>query len=176
MKKLMNKKLSSIIILTLLLLGMTSILTDIPAVHAQSQVTLFSDGFETGAISAWTGTDTGGCGISPTYAVVASPVHSGTYAFQSYCGSGYMQLYKTFATTYKTLYFLAYVQFATLPTSGKYVTTLWITNSGHTQNIVDAQVINIGGTLFWQLTYSDNSGTHHNNGYSYPNNWRLVSH
>lgn len=67
----------------------------------------FSDGFESGDFSAWTGTSG-----SPT--VVASPVHSGSYAMNATVNGYYV--YKTF-TAGTTFYARVYVNFSQLPTN-----------------------------------------------------------
>jgi hypothetical protein len=106
--------------------------------------TVFSDGFESGDFSAWTGTNG-----SPT--VVTSPVHHGTRAMQADTSS-VEQAYKTLPG-YSTLYERCYVYFTNLPTNGNLISILELLSLSGSQVDVVLGVKNWSGTLKWGLTW-----------------------
>jgi hypothetical protein len=71
---------------------------------------LFSDGFETGDFSAWTGT-------SGSPAVVSSWAHHGVYSAEVQAND---LIQKSFGTSYNTVYMRSYVKFNTLPDADYY--------------------------------------------------------
>jgi len=124
---------------------------------AQYFTTIFSDGFESGNFSAWTGT---GVTTGETATVVTTDPHHGTYhADFETDGSSLFEncyAYKTF-TEQATVYSRAYIKFKTvLPASEQYylpmqhVGTDWITM---------LRVYNDAGTLKWRVYY--HNGTSH---------------
>jgi len=78
---------------------------------------IFSDGFESGDFSAWTGT-TG----TPT--VETSPVHHGTYVMKN--PSGTHSANKTLGAAYAEIFVRVYVRFSALTTATDYGTDIMI--------------------------------------------------
>ena len=76
--------------------------------------TIFSDGFESGDFSAWTGI---AGGTSPT--IDNTVAHTGTYSMKQTQAVGVV--YKTLGSSYTKIYARFYVRFSTLPTSN-YIT------------------------------------------------------
>jgi hypothetical protein len=79
---------------------------------AQFFTVLFSDGFESGDFSAWTGTNG-----SPT--IVTDPVHHGSYAMSADCNGFADQAYKTISEI-SNFFARLYLRLTSLPTSGQY--------------------------------------------------------
>ena len=101
---------------------------------------IFSDGFESGDFSAWTG-NYDGC------TVIHSPVHHGSHALQS-TGDSQQTAYQTgiaAASTYTRLYF----RMDTLPTDGNYLKIAMM--YGAVSGEVGVAVYNDGGTMKWGL-------------------------
>jgi len=76
---------------------------------------IFSDGFESGDFSAWTGT-TG----TPT--VETSPVHHGTYVMKNPSGTHYVN--KTLGAAYAEIFVRVYARFSALTTDTDYGTEI----------------------------------------------------
>jgi hypothetical protein len=120
--------------------------------------TIFSDGFESGDFSAWTGTSTGKGG---SISVDTSQVHHGTYAAKAIQGGldAWAVAYKNFATTYSIIYARSYVQLSSLPSSGVrlYIYPCIFEGSAAAHILVGACVYNDAGTLKWDLRYRTDS-------------------
>ena len=108
---------------------------------------IFSDGFESGDFSAWTGRSQNGASIS----VVTSPVHSGTYSAKT---SG-LNTNGEYAFSYKgiadqsTVFARTYFQISALPPAhGNSAIILRLRGSG--QLIFDGRIYNSGGLMYIQ--------------------------
>jgi hypothetical protein len=101
---------------------------------AQWFTELFSDGFESGDFSAWTGTN-------GTPSIVGTPVHHGSYAMAADASGDYA--YKTF-TEQSTIYVRLYVRFDTQMPTGDDFRFL---------DLLD------GGSSMMQIRFEDSSGT-----------------
>ena len=114
--------------------------------------TIFSDGFESGDFSAWTGTNG-----SPS--VVGSPVHHGSYS--AYLDANYEKIFKDFGAI-DDVYARCYVFFETLPV-GEYQSDHILClsrNSGGASAGASCKIYNNGTDVRWQLYYL-------NSGFSY---------
>jgi hypothetical protein len=81
--------------------------------------TIFSDGFESGNFSAWTGTE---ASSGNTIAVASDQKHHGSYSakttIQQESGWGkYARCYKTLASSYTIIYTRIYIRWSALPTT-----------------------------------------------------------
>jgi len=120
--------------------------------------TIFSDGFESGDFSAWTGINYGNGG---SVSVVTSPVHHGTYAEGAIQGEidAWAVAYKNFGTTYSIIYARNYVQLSSLPSSGVrlQISPVIFEGSAAAHVLVGAYIYNDAGTLKWDLLYRTDS-------------------
>jgi len=82
-------------------------------------VVVFSNGFEEGDFSAWTGT-----GNTPT--IVESPTHHGMYAMEVNANNEYARIA---IADLNTLYFNCYFRLNTVPAGGEYINLLDITSN-----------------------------------------------
>jgi hypothetical protein len=117
---------------------------------------LFSDGFESGDFSAWSGTQVGGAGASLT--VENLNPHHGTYNEKAVVGTqagSYAQVYKAFTQT--TVFAREYVKFTATPsTNGDATAFIDIRSS------LNYQIARVGirkdpsdSTVKWWIRYSD---------------------
>ena len=112
-------------------------------VHADT-APIFSDGFESGNLTAWSGS----LG-SPT--VQSSTVHSGAYALE--CSSSTGQYVYEDLSSADTLYLRVYVYFSSLPTSGNFLSFSEMKHADNDNDIVVA-VYNDSGTAEWAIRHS----------------------
>jgi hypothetical protein len=125
----------------LILVGCFAVSRFVPFVHA---TTIFSDGFESGNFSAWSG-NYGGTSVQN------STVHTGTYAMKA-TGTGDNYAAKTI-TTAATVYLRCYVYYTAFPSvSGQPSSFLSTVAPGFAQII--ARVKNSSGTIYWEAYYS----------------------
>jgi hypothetical protein len=129
---------------------------------AQFFTELFSDGFESGDFSAWTGTSTGsGAGISGTMSVQSTIKHHGTYAAKSYLpenSDAWATCYKNFATSYSIMYARAYIQFDALPSSGQHrQISPCIMDVNAAYHLSSVFLFNDNGNYKWELRYKTNT-------------------
>ena len=85
---------------------------------ANSESTIFTDGFESGDVSKWTGTSTGGSG---TVTVENTIKYSGTYAARTYCPNNdddFCSFNRDISTSATTTFIRWYVYIASSPSSG----------------------------------------------------------
>ena len=146
---------SKISVSSIVLILLVSIMASAFVFSVQA-ATYFTDGFESGTTSAWTGGRTSG----GTITVESSIVHSGTYAVKlSRSGAwAYAEVYEDFGTSYTTMYFRSYVYLTSLPTSGNYLQNFAvITNKGYVNPLAVAGIVNSGGSYYWALFYCTNS-------------------
>jgi len=125
---------------------------------AQFFTTFFSDGFESGDFSQWTGTSNGNNGL---ISIVTSPVHHGTYAAKSYLAANndaWATCYKTFATSYSVLYARAYILFDALPANGQHrQISPCIMDVNAQYHLSSVFLFNDNGNYKWELRYKTNS-------------------
>lgn len=129
-----------IIILTLPVLSIMSI----KPVFAANVTLPFQDGFESGDFRYWSVNNTGG-------SVTSGSAHDGTY--KAVFSSGYIQ---ALFTAVDQCYMRAYVLLNTVPT-GANTSIFGLFTSG--TYMAEAMVINVSGTLKWELRYFDSNGT-----------------
>jgi hypothetical protein len=119
---------------------------------------IFSDGFESGSFSAWTGTTSGNGGA---ITVQGTTKHHGSYACRAYQGGvgAWAVAYKNFGTTYATLYARAYVQFSGTPASGVRLDIFpcLFEGAAAAHVLAEPQLYNDAGTLKWSLQYYTNA-------------------
>jgi predicted esterase len=119
-----------------------------------------------GGFSAWTGTSVAGTGASIT--VQSTTKHHGNYAVQAVKGTsaeGYAYCYKTFASTYSTLYVRVLVRFTATPASGVRFELFGISEASLNYNLATLFLYNNAGTLNWDLQYKTDAVTE-NHAYS----------
>ena len=104
---------------------------------------IFSDGFESGDLTAWTGSFG-----NPT--VESSIVHSGAYAME--CSSDTGQYVYEDLSSASTLYLRAYVYFSSLPTSGHFLSFSEMKHANDDNDIV-AAVYDDSGTMKWSIRW-----------------------
>lgn len=110
----------------------------------------FSDGFESGNFSAWTGTFGTG-----TREAIAGAAHSGSYGAHHSVTSGNIFVTTLTLSGYSTLFTRAYVKFLSFPASGYYNFVLLHYGSGQGQT--DIGVKNDSGTAKFVFTYYNGS-------------------
>jgi hypothetical protein len=122
---------------------------------------LFVDSFESGDFSLWSGTIINTAG---TASVQSSVVYSGcSYAAEMSVGTASgstiygADCYEELSTTYSTLYARAYVRFSITPSTGNsFQIGPNIGDANDVDDLVCLNLINSGGTLYWQLGYLNN--------------------
>ena len=105
---------------------------------------IFSDGFESGDFTAWTGT-------AGTPTIVTTPVHHGTYAAQLQAGEGVNKfVYKDLGATYQTLYARLYWRISVLPAVNKFVDLIDLTaGQGAYSAVADVGYGQVSGVFNW---------------------------
>lgn len=117
--------------------------------------TLFSDGFESGDLSAWTGTTTTS---GDTVTVESSNPHCGIYNVQFYCDGDvneYASVYETLGSAQGLINTRKYFKFASLPSSNTDRFNLLVHSTGVEDSFVYVQVYNDAGSVKWRLVYRD---------------------
>lgn len=108
--------------------------------------TIFSDGFESGDFSAWTGTNIGAASSLNT---TDTQKHCGTYSLAGYnAGSEIAEVYKSISAS-ETVYMRGYFRFTDLPTPGNLIALIGMTGTGDRQLAVS--LYNLGGTMNFQV-------------------------
>ena len=110
-------------------------------------MTIFSDDFESGDFSAWTGTSG-----SPT--VQNSLTHHGSYAARIPVNS---RVYKVFADQ-DIAYARAYVRWTSNPSSGNQAWLLNLGNADGSETLVYARIVNDSGTMKWGIITKNSAG------------------
>jgi hypothetical protein len=152
------------VFLALFLLGTLVLqLSFYPPAHAEPDTVLFSDGFESGGFSAWTGTTYAGGGLATAPVVQSSVKSNGTYAMRgTVLGAvGWSAAYETLVTNYATLYVRCYAYVTALPASGNRIRIGPMIEDGPeepTLALADGCIYNNSGTYEWSLGYHTNSG------------------
>jgi hypothetical protein len=123
---------------------------------AQFFTEIFSDGFESGDFSAWTG-DYSGTGDDPT--ITSTDVHSGSYAAEfdvpAWCHS---YVWKDISSGYNTVFARWYQRFEEVPDSdGEYFRTFRLKDASAV-TVCTMQLQNISGTMQLRLTKDYPSG------------------
>ena len=108
-------------------------------VMTASSATVFTDGFETGDFSQWSGTVG-----APT--IVTSPVHHGLYAAQAVNNGS--QIYKNMTTT-DEVYCRMYWRYSGSLSSGEKIMIMWL--SSLYSNFMGVYLTNDGGTYKWAI-------------------------
>ncbi|MEM3626432.1 MAG: hypothetical protein QXZ25_00190 [Candidatus Bathyarchaeia archaeon] len=106
---------------------------------------IFSDGFESGDLGAWSGTL---ISSGNTFTVVSDQRHHGSYAGKGYIdgtANSHAAVYKQYATTYSVLYARGYFRFSKVPTGGNRMSILRHAKSGAYTNIVEVRVKDVSG-------------------------------
>ena len=129
-----KKKSLSIFLLFLLFSSGITVIT-------ASSATVFTDGFETGDFSQWTGTVG-----SPKPTIVTSPVHHGLYAAQAVNNGS--QIYKNMTTT-DEVYCRMYWRYSGSLSSGEKIMIMWL--SSLYSNFMGVYLTNDGGTYKWAI-------------------------
>lgn len=111
--------------------------------QAVQATTIFSDGFESGDFSAWTGT-------SNAPSVAANQVHHGSWGFEATSAGTAKYCYKTIAETH--LFTRSYIRFDALPSAGTYIVFHQIIGTGELL-FANALLYNDGGTYKWGFRY-----------------------
>lgn len=116
---------------------------------------IFSDGFESGDFSVWSGKTKSAASSS---SVVSDVVHHGVYAAKFVLpSSGYAVCYKDFSG-YSTVYGRVYIQFDATPRTGEYwQLTPQFLDSSHTIALGNFFLYNDAGTVKWALRYYTDS-------------------
>jgi len=122
---------------------------------AQFFTVVFSDGFETGDLTLWTGTSTGvGCTVSGG----DTNPYRGTYNFKSYVpagtasGSSSVAYYGSLANAYLQIFARAYVKFDVLPEDdGDYHPFIGFWENTTSNNIARAGVMRSGADYRWHI-------------------------
>jgi hypothetical protein len=111
----------------------------------------FSDGFESGDFSAWTGTNG-----SPT--IVESPVHHGSYAMESSFTGTYQSCYAFYRTIVSNPVFCrAYVRVSALPSNNQGNVLMAMTKTNYAVFLYTGMYRDSGGTL--KLRFNTPHGT-----------------
>ena len=125
---------------------------------------LFSDGFESGDFSAWTGTDN-----AP---IVQSTIkHHGTYAMKIDAAGEFA--YKLLDTAKNNLFMRMYWQADATPANGNQTGMLSFYESDAVTERLQVRVWNNGGTITWILAISGTSYTY-TSGSCNPNQWYCI--
>ena len=150
-----NRKTLLTLTLTLLLLAGTPLFA--LQTFVQGATTIFTDNFETGDFSKWTGTKSHDGGVSA--GIQTGTVYSGTYstrfvvADQAY-ESGYC-LYKDLGATYTTINARTYVYLTATPKVGSVMEVMGFSSDGWIPNAVGTRIdiVNVGGNAQWRVNY-----------------------
>jgi len=129
------------------------IFAQIPSVSASPTI-IFSDGFESGNFSAWTGSYAAtGLSIS----VISTSPHHGAYHTRTWASgtpgaNAIVYCYKTF-TGVTTIFVRYYIRFQNTPTSGKTWDLMQIYNTTMDSSHANLWYENNAGTLRWRMRY-----------------------
>lgn len=123
--------------------------------------TIFSDGFESGDFSAWTGTETTG---SCTATVVSDVKYQDSYSAKFYTPGGFSdtrsRAYKTLSQAYSTIHVRVYFRTSKIPTANdrKMDKPISLYNSDNGMLLKVSILKTSGGTLQWGLRVYTDSG------------------
>ncbi len=107
---------------------------------------VFSDGFESGSISSWTGV--------ASSVIMQSPVHAGSYAAKATGPNSYW--YKTLSTGYNDLYFAGYIQISSTLSSGRTTLFLYILDASYSYSVAGGLQVDYSGNVRWVLRVNGN--------------------
>ena len=120
-------------------------------------MTLFSDGFESGNLNEWTGTQVHD---TSTATVETNNPHHGTYNLKANISSStpsYAEVNKTLTSAVSTIYCGAYVKFATaLPNATHRYVPIILYSSGFAGYPALVAIRESGGTTYWTLEINNN--------------------
>jgi hypothetical protein len=147
--------------------------------NAKGQSTpIFTDGFESGGFSAWTGVRSIGSGAISS--VQTAPAYSGAYAMKAAVADGNREsgtcIYKDLGGGYNTLNARVYVQISSKPAAGGVLEIFGFSSDGWLPNAVGARVDieNDNGAAQWRLNYYSNGWQTAYAGSVNPNTWYCV--
>ena len=121
---------------------------------------LFSDGFESGSFSAWTGAKSYNSGL--TSSVQTTTTYNGTYAMKVAVADGARESgvceYKDLGNSYTSIDARVYVQLSAIPKNWSVLEIFGFSNNGWLPGAVGTRVdiVNNNGTLQWRLNYYNN--------------------
>jgi hypothetical protein len=146
-------KLSLMLLLMFLFCMLVLLVAFRPVAHANPAI--FSDGFESGDFSAWTGTS---IPTGSTVETVTSPVHQGSYAahiVRPLDLDVHPNIYKDFSTV-STAYARFYVRFGSLPSSnGAIYYPAYFGMSEYPTYVTEISAYNNDGTVYWRIGMPD---------------------
>ena len=138
--------------------------------------TIFSDGFESGDLSQWTGNTTeGSCTVS-----VGSTAYNGAYGANiSKVGSDVgASIYKNLGSSYSTTNYRFYMNISATPTSGNTFEFARMYDTGSTTSALKLKWYNNAGTLTWQIQMKNDAGDSYTSNSTTPaiiaNGWYCV--
>ncbi|MHA1288464.1 MAG: hypothetical protein ACTSPB_13755, partial [Candidatus Thorarchaeota archaeon] len=163
----MFQKKSLLYLFVVILIGLLIVNSNFQPVFA---TTIFSDGFESGDFSAWTGTDG-----SPS--VQSSVVNSGSYAMQADAAyDAWVGAYKDVGTQ-ATVFFRAYLRFTSVPDADGEALRIMHLGTDVTMRTY-VQIKYVTDHIEWQLWERDDGGDWHSASSSTPtfnaNQWYCV--
>jgi hypothetical protein len=173
----LRKKSFFIAILVPLILSGVFLLNVEALVFGQS-ASIFSDSFESGSFSVWTGTKTVASGVTAT--VQTSTVLDGVYAMKVAVADGARESgvckYKDFGSTYSAVDAKVMMQFSAKPRAGCVLEVFGFSSDGWLGNRVGTRVdvVNVNGVLQWRLNYYSGGWKTANAGTVNLNSWYCV--
>ncbi|MGD6807676.1 MAG: hypothetical protein ACQCN4_12040, partial [Candidatus Bathyarchaeia archaeon] len=118
---------------------------------------IFSDGFESGGFSAWTGTASYRSGVTASLqtTVSVSVPYAVKVAVADGTGEAGFCIYKNLGSTYSSVNARVYVQLNAKPANDATLEVFGFSNDGWLPNAVGTRVdiVNINGVLQWRLNY-----------------------
>ncbi len=127
------------------LLAVSAVMPPLGFAIAATTNPVYQDGFESGSLSAWS--------PAGSVSVVASTVHSGSYAAQAVGPNSYWT--KDLGSSYSTLYLAGYVQVPTLLQNGQQTFFMTIQDAAYS-NIVAGGLDISNGNSYWILRVNNN--------------------
>ena len=158
LSKFQKKHVIITLIIGILLFSTLPLFNIITYVGAQS--TLFSDGFESGNFSAWTGAKVVASGVSSS--VQTSTVYNGSYAMKVAVADGTRESgvceYKDLGSSYTAIDARVYMQLSAMPKTGSVLEIFGFSSDGWLPNALGTRVdvVNPNGTAQWRLDYYNN--------------------
>jgi len=114
---------------------------------------IFSDGFESGDFSAWTGIANQTGNVLEVQDITKYQGNYAAHAILVDWNNWALCFYRTFDSSYTTLYARVYVRFASFPASGYRVSVVSLCNAAWPYHIVCGGIYNDAGTVKWELYY-----------------------
>jgi hypothetical protein len=127
------------------LLAVSAVMPPLGFAIAATTNPVYQDGFESGSLSAWS--------PAGSVSVVASPVHSGSYAAQAVGPNSYWT--KNLGSSYSTLYLAGYVQVPTLLQNGQQTFFVTIQDAAYSSIVAGGFEVS-NGNSYWILRVNNN--------------------